>query len=140
MMTRKEKEKILLDGLELRVGDRIEFLNDTNETFTIIENEEYYFLKNNSNRISDLPLISLIVSEFTIISYHQKTYGEYKCGEIKYCSKCPLNYLNCCIHYDNPITLFECLDLSIKDHNSKIYKAFHDELDKVVEDENEILN
>lgn len=133
-MTRKEKEKILLDGLELRVGDRIQFLNDTNETFTIKENEEYYYLKNNSNRIHDLPIMKLIICEFTIIAFHLKTYGEYICKEIK-CSKCPLRNFRCIGNTRN--TIYQILENS---KNSEDYSYLKSKLDRVVEDENEILN
>lgn len=138
-MTKKEKQKKVLEALDLRVNDVIMFLNnplDEKTKFRICELEDRYCL---SSKFYDTFLEKILMYDYKILEYHQKTYGEYKCNEI-HCAKCPLNVINCRMDRLPTQTLYECLNTTITDYDSKIYKACCDELDKVVEDENKIIN
>ena len=132
-MTRKEKEKILLDGLGLKVGDVVEITyNKEKNEIEQFEIKEYmnkhYLLHRNNIEVS---IGELILFDFTKIVPKKKK-GNLICNECV-CDKCPLLPLKCnMVAYGD--TLYDGLD-KIKEYlDLRVYEAYKQVLDDEVEE------
>ncbi len=93
-MTRKEKEKILLDGLGLKVGDKIKvkyFLRF--ETLEIEEETNCYSLLGKNGDDECRYGITILVGEDFEKVKEPKRYKDMKCDELD-CMKCPLAHIS----------------------------------------------
>lgn len=94
-MNKKEKEKLVLDALELKVGDVVEITFNTEqdkiEKAEIIEHEKEYRLKYDDNITTGI--YRLLQYNFTKLAPKKKK-GELECSST-FCRVCPLFSLNC---------------------------------------------
>lgn len=116
-MTRKGKEKILLDGLGLRVGDKIILAKYKKSPFEIKEKDEGFYLY----RESDFSAyrIDILLSEEFEKYVEPKKWKEVFCDNINNCELCPLNHIDC----GRGITLQECLNnTELDDEEREFYQ------------------
>lgn len=93
-MTNKEKQLKMLEALDLRVYDVVEIkMGDFIHTARIREEGRDIILKSYTTN-KEFNINVLLEYDFEVVEYHQKTWGETKCGAIN-CSKCPLGFLVC---------------------------------------------
>lgn len=138
-MTRKEKEKLLLDGLGLKVGDKITIPQSFYKDYEIIELKDKYALKtleksNIDNFPFDNEISTLLHYDFTKINSKKKK-GELLCGDFDYCINCPLYSLRCggTSAYSN---LYDILEYDKNHWNipEEVYKIYTKILDGEVEE------
>lgn len=129
-MTRKEKQKLVLDVLELKVNDVIEMVGSigTVERLTILEEDKGYILKGEGYFFN---IDTLINYDFKKVILKK---GELLCKKVN-CVKCPLDSLRCC--FTSTDTLYNVLEKSAKTYKlpEKIYKLYKEILDEEVEDD-----
>lgn len=137
-MNRKEKEKILLDGLGLKVGDKITITQSFYKDYEIIELEDKYALKTlEKSNIGNFPFDNVISTllhyDFTKITPKKKK-GELRCSNIRDCDNCPLYSLYC----DSSTTEIVLYDILEKTNeycklDPRVYKVYKEILDEEVE-------
>lgn len=133
MLSRKEKEKILLKALDLKVGDKINVENFLSHgIYEIVDAGDFYELKNECNGG-----ISRSVSMLVICDYTKKVdkVGHKLCDSYKKCTECPLGVLAWTCTGKHKETLFANLDL-MKVEDNEVYKLLLDRLNKEVENVN----
>lgn len=127
-MTRKEKEKLLLDALGLKVGDVV-CIKPTSKEYEIEESDTYFEL--NSKENLGMSISILLHFDFEKIVTKKKK-GELKCYKMM-CSKCPLYSMNCG-KFDTGSSLYAGLE-SMKDcMPCKVYEEYKKVLDEEVEE------
>lgn len=135
-MTNKEKQLKMLEALDLRVGDMVEatLKNGKKKIYKIEENSG-----DKSIRLFDIRNIYtigiewLLYYDFEVVEYHQKTWGEYKCRELK-CSECPIRFLDCTGNVED--TLSDNVDKNVyrypkTEKGKKIYEMCKEMLNEV---------
>lgn len=133
-MTRKEKEKLVLDALGLKVGDivNIKFSNIENKEYEI-KKYDYYFALDGEGTLS---ISSLLNFDFEKIVAKKKK-GEMKCEGMSTdngCKNCPLKTLYRCGCSNKTETVNDCLE-SIKEYiDPRVYEAYKDALNDEVEE------
>lgn len=133
-MTRKEKEKLILDSLGLKTGDKVKitYNRERNEIveLEIIEYENCYGLEQGNERKAELH--ALIYLDFEKI-IPKKKIGELTCAECN-CEKCIVPSLVCnkMSKYD---TLYAGFESAREDEllNDKVYSLFRKVLDEEIE-------
>lgn len=133
-MTRKQKEKMVLDTLGLKVGDVVEltYFDAPNEPYIykIIEEDERYALEAEVNDLRSIGI--LLYYDFTKLIPKKKK-GQLLCGEI-HCQNCPLFLLKC--HNDGSDVLYDILESTNKYYklDTRIYEAYKSILNDEVEE------
>ena len=135
MLTRKEKELKILEFFNLSVGDRLKLYRaNFTEQVEIVEIENGFELERDYNNCIRTYIEILFMYDFEVIEHHQKTYREYKCADVK-CSKCPLRHFNCSAAGENS-TLMDVVEANKDDED---YEYFKNKLNRIVENERELL-
>lgn len=131
-MTRKEKEKLLINALGLKVGDiiNLNFYGDYINNLRVVEEEDRYKLYGECE-YHKINISILIVHDYNTV---KKTKGELKCSSFESCHKCPLYTLHC----ENGLKdhLYDILEAT-KDYyklDPRIYEAYKSVLDDKVEE------
>lgn len=135
-MNRREKEKLLLDALGLKVGDKVKIHDDIYK-IEEAEDEDVYELQNITGNRNICDLIILIFCDFEKIE-PKKKYGNVVCVDIQ-CHCCPLFMIDCRCEDKCHHTLYEILDSTFDtlriSKNCNLYKALKEELDKEVDND-----
>lgn len=124
-MTRKEKEKIMLDALGVKVGDIVIIDNDE---YKVEEEEKYYILINN---IVKRGVSGLLTNAYKIVIPKKKK-GELIC-ENMLCRSCPLQALNCNCD-DVKRNLYKQLEYLKEVMPCKAYEEYKKVLDEEIEE------
>lgn len=114
-MTRKGKEKILLDGLGLRVGDKVILFGKS--SYKIKEKDDAFYLYREHNH-SMLRVDTLLTEEFEKY-VEPKKWKEVFCDNLDDCELCPLNHIDC----GYGTTLQDCLNnTKLDDEEREFYQ------------------
>lgn len=135
-MTRKEKEKILLDGLGLKIGDVVEIRDSVSMicNFKIEEEKKCYSLYSEGFYLN---ITTLINCDFQKLS-PKKRKGELKCNGVSMdngCKNCPLRTLFRCGCSSKTETVNDCLESVKEDLDPRVYEAYKNALNEEVEEE-----
>jgi len=139
-MTRKEKEKLVLDALGLKVGDVVEIKyseDKATDKRIIVENDYCYYCSSIKHPELLKAISVLLCNDFEKIVAKKKK-GELKCTGVTMtngCKNCPLKTLYRCGCSSKTETVNDCLE-SIKEYlDPRVYDTYKTILDDKVEDE-----
>lgn len=127
MLSRKEKEKKVLEFLNLKVGDKVKIAGLlSNGIYQIVEKVENYELKNLDNNRIPRNVSLLVINDYEKVC----KVGDTLCSDYESCVFCPLRVIHC--QCESSLTLFENLK-NIEKQDAEIYKVAFDRLNKEVE-------
>lgn len=126
MLSRKEKETMLLSMLNLKVGDEVRILN-TNGTYRIEDVGAYYKLKNIIPNKLPYYVNVLVLNDYVKVG----VIGDTLCGDYKMCKKCPLRAVSWNCGDNEKTTLFDNLK-GLEKEDKDIFNFLIDRLNKEV--------
>ena len=131
-MRRKEKEKLVLDALGLKVGDivSINYIDNLYTEYRVEEEKYSYSLSNKVYKDCKINISVLLVNDYKVVT-QKKTKGELICESVR-CVWCPLYSLNCDTDTVKN-TLYTQLECLKEDMPCKAYEEYKKVLDEEIE-------